>query len=559
VRRVAVLLVLAAATASARAATPDLGTDAQRAAGKKLYEKFCAQCHGEKGDGEGVAAAHLMPLPRNFTTGKFKIRTTPSGALPTTQDLEHVIRAGMPYSSMPAWTDFSDDEVKSLAYFVKSFSPDFAKPEFNVDPVKLPKAPAYSKESAEKGRKVYEDTGCISCHGDLGRGDGTSAPSLTDDLGNAIRPADFTQRWTFRGGPTREDIFRTMTTGLNGTPMPAFGDALTEAERWAITDYVYSLGDGDEPHYANLVVAHHVDEPVDPAKGAAAFEGAKTARFAVVGQIMEPTREFHPPVVSLRVQAVYDADSVAFCLRWDDMSAESTGMNGPALPVPAAEEEGPAGAGSTSTSPAEGGGDVWGDASAPAAAPAPKAASDDVWGEAAPAAATSAGAFSDAVAIQLPLQLPAGARKPYFLFGDDADAVDLWFVDLAKGSARQYVAKGSSSVTAADATEVTSAAHYDNGEWTVVIKRPLRASSGVAFEPGTFVPVAFSVWDGHSRERGSKRGLTLWYSVYVEPQQAASVAGPMLRAGLSVLALEVLIVFFVRRRRAKQLPAAAAS
>ena len=40
------------------------------------------QCHGDKGDGNGVAAPHLQPRPRDFTSGKFKIRTTPSGKLP---------------------------------------------------------------------------------------------------------------------------------------------------------------------------------------------------------------------------------------------------------------------------------------------------------------------------------------------------------------------------------------------------------------------------------------------------------------------------------------------
>src|SRR4029079_13612942 len=163
------------------------------------------------------------------------------------------------------------------------------------------------------------------------------------------RPADFTQRWTFRGGPSREDIFRTMTTGLNGTPMPAFGDALTPEQRWAITDYMYSLGESDHAPYSMLINAKHVDDAIDIAKGAASFEGAKVTRVPVVGQIMEPGRDFAPAAHSIQVQAIYDASDIAFLLRWNDMSAETTGSNAPTLAVPieggdATTAEAPAGA-----------------------------------------------------------------------------------------------------------------------------------------------------------------------------------------------------------------------
>lgn len=536
-RAVAPLLAASLALAGAVAGTPDLGTDAQRKSGEKLYTKYCSQCHGEKGDGNGYAAVHLIPRPRNFTTGKYKIRTTGSGSLPTTQDIKNVIRRGMPYSSMPPWPQFTDDEVTDLAYFVKTFSADFQNPEYNVAPVELPKAPKYTKESAEAGRKVYEETGCIKCHGDLGRADGPSARTLVDDLGVPIRPADFSQRWTFRGGPTREDIFRTMTTGINGTPMPAFGEALTADKRWAITDYIYSLGGGDEPGYTNLVLARHVDDPIDLAKGAAAFEGAKVARLAVVGQIMEPTREFHPPVVSVLVQAIYDQSDIAFLVRWNDMSAETTGSNGPAVPVPIEEED------------------------AAPVAPAAAAGAVDEWGEpiqgGGAAAAKPAEQFSDAIALQFPLQIPTGARKPYFLFGDGTNGVDLWFADLARQGADQYVAKGSGAITPADASDVTSAAHYDKGEWSVVFKRSLASSSGIPFNQGQFVPLAVSVWDGGSHERGSKRGLTLWSSLYVEPQVVVSPKGPALRMGAIVLALELGLIVWVRR--SKRVIAAAAA
>src|SRR5918994_847458 len=111
-----------APTGSVRAAAQDVGTDAQREAGKALYLKYCAQCHNDNGDGEGYAAVHLRPRPRNFTTGKFKVRSTPNGALPTHQDLVDIIRKGMPYTSMPDWPTFSDQELSNPAYFITTFS-----------------------------------------------------------------------------------------------------------------------------------------------------------------------------------------------------------------------------------------------------------------------------------------------------------------------------------------------------------------------------------------------------------------------------------------------------
>ena len=120
--------------------------------GGPLYQKLCSQCHGEKGDGQGVAAPRLLPRPRDFTAGKFKIRHTPSGALPTDDDLEHVIRVGMPYTSMPAWNQLSDAQINELVAAVKSFSPDFANPEKKPKPIAIPKAPAFSAGIGEEGQ-----------------------------------------------------------------------------------------------------------------------------------------------------------------------------------------------------------------------------------------------------------------------------------------------------------------------------------------------------------------------------------------------------------------------
>ncbi|MDQ3348716.1 MAG: c-type cytochrome [Acidobacteriota bacterium] len=531
----------AAPTGSMRAAAQDLGSEAQRESGKQLYTKFCAQCHNENGDGEGYAASHLRPRPRNFTTGKFKVRTTPNGALPTHQDLVDIIRRGMPDTSMPAWPDLSDQEVSDLAHYVKTFSPDFSNPENASQPVPLPGASKATNESRELGRKLYEETGCVKCHGTLGRGDGPSAPTLKDDWGHPIRAANLAQSWTFRGGSSREDIFRTMSTGFNGTPMPSFLDALTPEQRWAITDFITGLSGTKGPGYSNLVVARHVAEPIDLAKGAASFGSAPVARFPIIGQIMEPGRSFHPPATSVTVQAIYDAESIGLLVRWHDMSAQKTGKNGPALPVPPEEEEEPAADAPTGESGGASG-SGFGDAEV-AQTPA-----GDPFAEAEAAPADQPSEFSDAVSIQIPSQMPTDARKPYFIFGDAQNSVDLWFFDLARPDPLQFTGKGSGDVAPNDTGDLTGVASYDQGEWSVIFKRPRRAGSGAAFSPGEFMPVAFSVWDGFSRERGNRRGLTSWYALYVEPEVVPSAVGPMVKTALFILAIELAVIGWVRWR-----------
>jgi mono/diheme cytochrome c family protein len=542
--RLAVLIaaLCVALMGSASAAAQDVGTEAQRQSGKTLYLKYCSQCHGDKGDGEGYAAPHLYPRPRNFTTGKFKVRTTPNGALPIHQDLVNIIRRGMPYTSMPPWPALSDQEVSDLAYFITTFSPNFSNKENVPQPVSLPSAPNSSKESIELGKKLYVDTGCVRCHGTLGRGDGPSAPTLKDDWDPPIRAADLAQSWTFRGGSSREDIFRTMSTGFNGTPMPSFSDSLTPEQRWAITDFIVSLAGTDGPGYTDLVIAKHVEDPIDLARGTRSFESAPPARFPVVGQIMEPGRAFHPPATAVIVQAIYDAESIAFLVRWHDRTAEKTGTNGPSLPVPPDEEEesAPAGAQPAGTSP-------FGEEEVtPGSTQKPEQNPFAEEEKAAPA--VKASEFSDALAIQIPSQAQTGARKPYFIFGDGQNSVDLWFFDLARSAPLQFTGKGSGDIAPNATGDVTGAASYDQGEWSVVFKRPLRATSGAPFTPGEFLPIAFSVWDGFSRERGNRRGLTAWYSIYVEPEVVPSAVGPMVKTALFILVIELAVIGWVRWR-----------
>jgi len=519
--------------------------------GQELYDKYCSQCHGVAGDGQGPATGRVKPAPRDFTAGKYKFRTTPSGLMPTDDDLRRVIRLGLPYTSMPGWPNFTDAEVQAIIDHLKAFSDAFQDPGKRADPIAIPEPPPITAAAVAHGREVYQAQGCTACHGSGGRGNGPSAPTLVDDWGQHLRPADLTERWTFRGGPTRQDMFRAFSTGLNGTPMPSYAAVLPESDRWDLVAYIHSLGASDTPDYASLLRVAFVQDELDPTAGPAAFDAAPPARFPLVGQVVEPGRAFFASTTSIEARALHNRKDVAILLRWHDMRAETAGHNSPALVVPPEEDA----AAPAAPGAAEGGDDFWG---AEAAAPAAAEDGGDFWGEA-EAAAPAAGVteFSDAVALQFPLQLPTGNRKPYFIFGDAQGPVDLWFVDLARGERlQQFVGRGSAAVEPAAGDDFAVTSGYDNGEWWVVIKRPLRSTYGVTLQPEQFVPLAFSVWDGFNRERGNKRALSSWFYLYVDPVQQASVTGPVLRAGLLTLAVELLLVWWVRRRaRAARTPA----
>ena len=195
--------------------------------GKEVYEENCAHCHGTEGRGNGSAAENLLPKPRDFTRGLYKIRSTETGELPTDQDLFYIITEGMPGSSMPGWeTALSADERWEVVAYIKTFHDGFKEREAPLRQISLTGKIAYSEESVEIGKGLYTELGCVECHGNVGRGDGTSAPTLTDEWGFQAWPANLAQSWNFRGGTDTEEIFKRFIGGIAGSPMPAFeGDS----------------------------------------------------------------------------------------------------------------------------------------------------------------------------------------------------------------------------------------------------------------------------------------------------------------------------------------------
>ncbi|MFQ5716929.1 MAG: c-type cytochrome, partial [Nitrospinales bacterium] len=227
--------------------------------GKKVFFKRCVWCHGVKGEGDGPSAKLLITNPRNFLQGTFKIRQTDSGELPFEADLIKTVTTGLPGSAMPAWGGvLSEEEIAAVVQFVKTLvtDRDFTDDEeeinqqefggnFEENPwgLKGPYFVGAPDEDVKKGHAIFFKNKCFECHGGLGRGDGN--PTMKDDWGFAIVAANWQQCWNFRGSRRNPynpfNIVRTVSTGLNGTPMPNFKDAIEVRDRWNIAAFVNSL------------------------------------------------------------------------------------------------------------------------------------------------------------------------------------------------------------------------------------------------------------------------------------------------------------------------------
>ena len=226
-----------------------------------LYVRHCAQCHGDMGDGAGVTAASLWPLPRNFGEGRFRLVTTQNG-IPTDDDLLAVLRNGIPGSSMPAFGHLGEPELRALIERVRALT--YAgvlerilrqADDGDIEPAEayrlaakrcapgpvlaVPKQfPPPTAASLARGREVYAKI-CASCHGPAGRGDGPQIHQLTNADGSRARPRDLTLG-RFKGGADPAQVYARIMLGLPGSPMPA-SNLLPQEEILDLGNYVLSL------------------------------------------------------------------------------------------------------------------------------------------------------------------------------------------------------------------------------------------------------------------------------------------------------------------------------
>ena len=492
-------------------------------AGKAVYDTHCWYCHGDEGDGLGPVADYLWPRPRDFTIASFKLRTTPSGELPTDEDLFRSVSLGLPGTAMPAWRGvLTAEERWQVIAYIKSFGDGmFEDSAFDpyatvIDIVEPPPGPVESL--VEAGRAVFRNSDCWECHGDAGRGDGPKSAELRDDWDYPIWATDLEAGWKFRGGSTPAETYVRLSTGLDGTPMPSYAQTLTDVERWQVAYYVasleeFALAEGARPVVipATRVDQALSDDPADPA-----WLVAEAVSIPLAGQATYAPRWQNPAVTDLLVQAMYNRDEMMLRIRWNDRTSDSI----PTDPT---------------VSLAEG----W--------------AADDTYPVILAEGQRERGAYRDGVEVLFPAS-DHGPILPHFVYGDPLRPVDVWrwtaggATDSA-GPAEVMRAGGSlrpPEVSSASQQLVTARAQWADGRWTLVVRRPM--TSEAPFQPGSLVPIAFHARDGSHGETGLRMSVSSWYFLHLEESAGFREALLVLLAILAIAGLEIGIIRLMRAR-----------
>ncbi len=496
--------------------------------GKGIYYRRCSFCHGLLGDGNGPAADFMDPRPRDFTLGTFKFRTTQSGELPTDEDLFRTVSRGLSGTGMQAFdsdlikSGLSEEERWAVISYVKTFAQEFADPE--LDPYKtlitIPeKLAPYNEETIAKGKELFERAKCWECHGKSGRGDGQADFDRTDDWGFPIRIRNVTQPWKIKAGSEVRDIYTRFSTGINGTPMPSFVKAFPDdKDRWYVANYIKSLQ--HQLRDNQVLKVGRVEGELPAAPDDPAWKTAQGMDLRLAGQVVAAPRWQNPSIDLVMMKALYNDKEIAFLVEWDDPFRDATHQ--------ADQEFDPK--------------DIR------------KVGAFNSYVKANDMVPRQLETFRDAVALQFPVKLAEGTKRPHFMRGDSSNPVHLWFWGadrdaqggraVLEANARGW--KQNPKTQAEEAQQVDSKAVWGSGRWSVVMKRPLITDDkrDVQFVEGKFIPVSVNAWDGSNGEHGMIMSLSTWHYVFME---AATPVRVYLYAVLAVIVTGLLGFWLMRK------------
>ncbi|SVD97186.1 uncharacterized protein METZ01_LOCUS450040, partial [marine metagenome] len=203
--------------------------------------------------------------------------------------------------------------------------------------IQIPDEISKTNELLKLGKSIYTEIGCNKCHGETGKGDGPSSNILVDSWGYPIIPRDFTSGVYLGGGQT-QDLYLRFVGGMDGTPMPAYGNLSEllgkpkEDEKklaWSLVHYVKSLETGISEEAINTpedgkITALAVSKRTksDKLLDASSSLWNKADSYSIPISRLWQSDNVNYQVVE--VQAVYNSKYIAIKLEWDDITSDTS-------------------------------------------------------------------------------------------------------------------------------------------------------------------------------------------------------------------------------------------
>ncbi len=222
-------------------------------AGKRIWNRECAVCHGDAAHGEGVYRQGIEPVPPDFSAHADYVDFTDG-------DYFWRVSEGVPWTAMPTWKMVYDETERwQLVTYIRTMFTQTTTPPPQLEEkekitttavMKRGTIPASAKYDAGRQQFLVQ---CAHCHGLAGDGTGWDGAYLNP------KPANLQEKLapTVPGIMDHYDgiTFSKVTNGMKNTAMPTWGEFLSTRMRWADVKYLkdsYTTGlasEGNRSHY----------------------------------------------------------------------------------------------------------------------------------------------------------------------------------------------------------------------------------------------------------------------------------------------------------------------
>lgn len=246
--------------------------DDTHAEGGHLYAHNCSACHGSDGHG-GVGVPLALPAFLSTVDDEY---------------LRITIRQGRPGRVMPAFSQLSDKQVRSIIGFLRSWPG-------QTPPPSQPRTPI--RGDAAHGKALFTQN-CAVCHGAQGEGGHGTGVTMSRPR-NAPILAPALNNPGFLAAASDTMIKTTLMRGREGTPMRSFlKQGLKEGDINDIVAYVRSFEHSLRPESARVLESetptmvressYPFDETVDKVKTAVAAANMRLIRVQTLDQGFVP-------------------------------------------------------------------------------------------------------------------------------------------------------------------------------------------------------------------------------------------------------------------------------